>query len=150
MRRSSWIRQNGYLLLLFATLSFLSCGSNDDSWLAPIEGTVTFDSKPLPDARVIFKPTRGGLPSEAVTDENGYYKLHYSGNKSGAEVGVHEVRIRTSGMETGAKEIIPARYNANTKLKETVTKDSTTINFDLKPGGEIIQFVEEFDGSEEQ
>lgn len=133
---------------MLGVLAFSGCESRN-SGLAPVEGTVTFDDKPLAEARIIFEPEGGGMPSESVTDENGYYKLHYSGNTSGAEVDTHIVKIRTSGMENGAKEIIPARYNAESELKETVTKDSNTINFDLKSGGKIVHIIEDSEDNEE-
>lgn len=128
-------------LMLFGVIAISGCDSGTDADLATVEGTVTFDGKPLPEALVVFELEGSEMTSECVTDDNGHYKLQFSGKRSGAKLGTHVVRIRTSGMENGAKEIIPARYNAESELKKTVNEKSNTFDFRLKSGGKIVDIV---------
>lgn len=129
-------------LVLFCAALCSGCGSGE-SGVAAVEGTVTMDGKPLKDARVVFEPAgKGGERSEGVTDANGHYKLQYSADQAGAIVGEYVVRIRTSGMENGAKEVVPARYNAESELKKTVTAGSNNFDFPLKSGGKIDHIID--------
>src|SRR5215213_51350 len=64
-----------------------------------VSGVVTVDDKPCPNLIVSFQPLgdkdnpNPGRGSSAVTDEQGRYKLVYDGEKPGALVGRHRVRI---------------------------------------------------------
>jgi hypothetical protein len=68
--------------------------------VAPVSGKVTLDGAPLERASVVFQPDAGGRPSFGVTDENGYYRLGYSMNEEGAEVGTCTVKVSTA-LESG-------------------------------------------------
>jgi hypothetical protein len=104
---------------------------------AGVTGTVTLDGKPIPQAMVIFSPTDGSRSSVGVTDAQGTYKLRFSPSTPGAIVGEHKVEIRTVSTDTDPSdktkvvEIIPARYNNSTELKQTLKKGNQVINFDL-------------------
>jgi hypothetical protein len=97
------------------------------------------------DASLTFEGAKEGEPpSLGKTDASGKYELYYSRGHKGATIGEHAVQIRTYQAEsdenpTPKKETIPARYNAKSELKKTVTRGNNNIDFELKGGGEIIQ-----------
>jgi hypothetical protein len=113
------------------------CGS---SGVAPVEGTVTLDGKPLANASVNFQPIAkegkvdAGVGSYAKTDEKGRYVLRLvSDDRAGAVVGKHRVEISASGgaprapdddRTPAAPNLVPANYNRN-----------STLTFEVKRGG---------------
>jgi YD repeat-containing protein len=130
-------------LLVFAALP--GCGGPAD--VGHVSGTVTLDGQPLGGAMVIFTPAEGGLPAAGRTDASGQYTLQYTRDAQGAKIGEHTIRIST--YSTGdpdaepavpqSPEKVPAKYNVNSDLVETVTAGSNTINFELDSEGEIIE-----------
>ncbi len=108
------------------TLSFLAgCGGDSGPPipdLAPTTGTVTLGGKPLEGASVAFWPEGKGSPSVSSTDAEGRFELKYGGKVAGAPIGKHTVRISKMKEEAG-DELIPAKYNDNSKLTQEVTKD---------------------------
>ncbi len=126
--------------MLLCILSGCSGKSNDLPDLAEVTGQVTLDGNPLPDAIIDFYPQgaqekKQSRASTAATDEEGKYSLMYNNNTAGAILGDHMVRISKTegGAEVAGPEMLPKKYNENTTLKATVTKDGpNTINFELK------------------
>src|SRR5262245_57778273 len=139
--RYAFLSFSGFAILALV----LGCGSDGPN-VAPVEGTVTFGGRPLADATIRFEPAEGVLPpSVGKTDAEGNYELHYSKDARGATIGDQIVRITSFGAigEDCERQIIPekipARYNMKSELKVTVKRGSNTFDFDLTPGGEIIQ-----------
>ncbi len=126
----------------FLVMIVLGCGPNGPE-VATVEGTVTLDSKPLPEASVLFI-NQNGRPAAAWTDASGKYRLMFDENRSGAIPGDNLVRITTFrfGVEgkPGKKETIPVEYNSRSKLSFKVEPGKRNIaNFDLKSGGKVEQ-----------
>ncbi|MFH1920282.1 MAG: carboxypeptidase-like regulatory domain-containing protein [Planctomycetota bacterium] len=123
--------------LLLSCLLLAGCGSSDG--LATVKGKVTLNGQPLEGAIVEFQPViAGGAPSAGKTDANGRYELMYTFKTPGAMPGDHTVSIRTGGTcfddegdEVERPERLPARYNSQTELNETVQPGKNTINFEL-------------------
>lgn len=122
------------------------CGGPDGPDLATVEGTVTLDGEPLPDASVTFTPTEGS-PSYGRTDEQGHFQLTYTRQRQGAELGEHVVEIRTyrggpEGDPNRTPEKVPAQYNLNATdnpdMKRTVEAGHNEFTFELSSEGEII------------
>ena len=152
MRRTTHV---GLGLTATLLVCLLSAGCDTGPGLAPVEGTVTLDGTPLAGAEVEFQPTAPDTrPSVGVTDASGHYELRYTMNEKGALLGEHIVRISMSEdadlddvgggtaptTDQGAHEEeegagrIPARYNVDSELKETVNSGSNTIDFALESG----------------
>jgi hypothetical protein len=133
-----------FVVFGLATLGLVAgCGSSD---FGQVEGTVTMDGAPLQGATVEFQPIKGKRPSYGTTDESGHYTLSYTMEKSGAEVGEHQVRITKpliksdeSGDDVILGEQVPAKYNVNTELKKTVEAGSNTFDFALDSQGQKVQ-----------
>lgn len=81
-----------------ASLAAVGCGGQK---IVPVSGVVKLDGKPYKNAVVSFQPIGSkedpnpGRGSAGVTDENGRFTLNYDGEKPGALVGKHRVRIFT-------------------------------------------------------
>lgn len=135
-------------LIMFMTLAILflpGCG-NSGPELGQVEGVVTLDGAPLPEAIVFFKHQNGGRIARAVTDEAGHYELNFSLSNAGAIVGSNTVRISTyvealrddAGHlipETGKQELVPKEYNRETDLMVDVEPGANVFNFDLTSSG---------------
>lgn len=116
----SWMVQlaSAALLLVMA----VGCVSGDAPGLAKeVTGRVTLKGQPLEDAVVLFEP-KSGRPSSGKTDADGRFVLYYSESYQGAVPGEHTVRISKMEGEAG-QELIPDRYNFNSTLTQTVTKE---------------------------
>jgi hypothetical protein len=81
--------------VLGAVLSLACLGCSDGGpELGSVEGTVTMDGKPLPNALVTFSPVGEGSASTGVTDGDGHYELLYT-DRRGALLGKHKVAVTT-------------------------------------------------------
>ena len=128
-------------------LGCLGCGPGGPE-IASVEGTVTLDGEPLPNASVVFVP-ENGRPAGATTDSQGHYVLTFSEGREGAMLGKNKVRISTARdpSETPDGERIPAvpetitmQYNAQTTLEFTVEPGKKNIaDFELTSGGPIAE-----------
>lgn len=136
-----------YGVLVLALLLCLGCGDSGPE-RGYVEGTVTLDGEPLPQAMVTFQPETG-RPSYARTDDQGHYELSYTSDKKGATLGKHRITISTfvqgdseaeqaegEGIK-GSPEKVPAKYNSSTELSREVVAGDNTIDFELSSEGEI-------------
>jgi hypothetical protein len=86
------IRRGGPALLTL--LAFLAAsGCNRGPALAPVEGTVRMNGRPLANVQVEFWPEASGARSTGLTDKDGRYQLTYDGKQAGAAVGPHRVLL---------------------------------------------------------
>ena len=75
-------------------ISIAACGGRSDlPSLGNVTGTVTVDGQPVPNVTVQFTPVEGGRTSSGITDSSGQYRLMYTADTSGAQLGKHEVRL---------------------------------------------------------
>jgi hypothetical protein len=147
----SWLSMRSISICWLASLLLLTgCGS-DGPEVASVEGTVTMDGNPLPEASVLFL-NQTGRPAAAWTDKNGKYRLAFDEHRSGAIPGASTVRITTArdGADgyPGRKESVPADYNTRTTLKFNVEPNKKNIaNFDLKSTGKVDRAAGDDSGS---
>jgi hypothetical protein len=137
-----------------AALALLA-GCSGGPTYAPVSGVVTLDGVPYAKAVVSFQPVgdeknpNPGRGSSAYTDANGKFVLMCDGEKDGAVVGKHLVRIMTKGNDVvgqpgvgsddgggtaGGKNVdpIPAEWNSLSKVEFEVPAGGTTAaNFDI-------------------
>ncbi|QDU60693.1 hypothetical protein Pan216_15420 [Planctomycetes bacterium Pan216] len=130
----------GWMMAL-ASVGIAGCGSEEGPDLGTVTGIVTLDGQPLDNATIWFMPVEGNRRSIGKTDGSGQYKLFYTRDRAGAELGAHKVSI-TSEFDTPVNEatgepahsrpeMLPARYHEQTELTADVDKGSNTFNFDL-------------------
>ena len=85
-------------LLLVCLAACLGCGTG----LATVEGTVTFDGKPVESGSIVFEPADGAGPSAGGQIQNGKYQL---AGEAGVMPGKKVVRItaiRSTGRQVDA------------------------------------------------
>jgi hypothetical protein len=75
--------------------ALIGCGSGVE--LGGVQGRVTKQGQPQPKMWVEFRPMAGGRPAEGYTDSDGRYELRYTGERAGALVGRHRVRVFAGG-----------------------------------------------------
>lgn len=141
--RRVWL---GRALLVGALLYSGGCSSDSD--IGRVEGTVTLDGEPLPNATVVFVQGQG-RPAGGITDEQGHYVLNYAGGRKGALPGLNRVRITTAQgpSETAdgtpvppVPERIPTQFNTESTLEfEVVAGQVNVANFDLVSKGKIAR-----------
>jgi hypothetical protein len=127
-------------LLIAAIVLPLEGCSRGEVELAPVQGRITMDGKPLARAAVVIAPVGGtGGPAYAVTDDDGRYELAYTHERSGAVVGECLVRIKTGYQSfedeqqgRARPETVPARYNVQSELRINVTPGGGPYDFELK------------------
>lgn len=110
------------LALVLLALTITGCGRSDLPELGRVQGTVTLDGKPIPNAAVGFYPLSGGRQALAIIDQEGHYELTFVDGVEGAKTGVNEVTVFWPDGSTPTAKI-PAKYNSKTELE-----------FDVKPG----------------
>jgi hypothetical protein len=121
-----------------ALCALLLTGCGGPGNVGGVEGVVTLDGKPLPNAMVQFQP-ENGRPSVGTTDADGRYVLQYTADATGAALGRHTVRISTGGKRMNAEtgeikvypELVPAKYNTRTELTVEVKPGGNELNFEL-------------------
>ncbi|WP_254511684.1 carboxypeptidase-like regulatory domain-containing protein [Anatilimnocola floriformis] len=116
---------NGLMLLL--VLLCLGCNSQ----FGDVTGKVTLDGAPLVGATVEFSP-EGGSPAYGLTDEAGKYKLQWTAEQSGAQLGKHRVRITSfNEAKPRIKERVPLKYNRKSELTAEVSRGRQNFDFEL-------------------
>lgn len=138
-------RTVGVLMLLGLSLSVIGCGPQ----LVPVQGVVTLDGDPVPNAAVTFTRQESGETANGMTNAQGEFTLKTSKLGKGALPGEHVVVVSAvkyegvgeteDGVESGGgkiteKWITPQRY-ANPKtsgLTETVSSGMEPIAIELK------------------
>ncbi|MBX9680945.1 MAG: hypothetical protein K2X38_19490 [Gemmataceae bacterium] len=121
--------------LCFST--FLT-GCNDGLPRASISGKVTLDGKPLEQGLIAFAPLDGKSGTGGGPIEKGVYK---------AEVPLGSFRVTISGTKTTGKkkvydtpdspmadvleELVPPKYNRDSKLTQKIKGNQSDVHFDL-------------------
>jgi hypothetical protein len=58
-----------------------------------VEGMVTLDGKPLPEAMIVFNPEGGGSPASGVSGSDGSFRLTTFSSGDGAKPGSYKVTV---------------------------------------------------------
>ena len=130
------------MCVLGATLALLlgGCGKQQSGITkVVVQGTVTFDGEPISNGEIRFYPAEGTQgPVSGGPIKDGKYVAK---GKGGVPVGKHTVDIRAFRPESRSAQAdpeggpvvqwLPSRFNANTTLIATISKDTDTQDFDL-------------------
>lgn len=127
------------VMFLLTSGIVMGCRGAPGPEIAPVDGVVTLDGKPIEGAGVTFEPVGEGRSSFALTDAAGRYELVYMPGKKGAMVGEHVVRISKSRksikddngkvIEEGVPEAFPAKVNSSSELKAAVKPGANHLDF---------------------
>jgi hypothetical protein len=129
-------------------LTVLGCGGNGRLPTAPVSGTVTFESAPVPTGSLLFVPEGGGPSAQGNIDAEGRYTLGTYTTNDGAILGRFKVMITAFTQPTGGTglpedaikgdaapiSLISEVYGdlENSGLTATVVKGKNVVNFDLE------------------
>lgn len=120
----------------------LGCnGGSDAPPTFPVSGTVTFDGAPVESGDIHFESDVKGEAPDSGSIVNGKYSLK-------AKEGKKKVKITASRAVPGKttkgamgedivvkEDYIPAKYNTNSELAETVEAVPNSFDFELKSDG---------------
>lgn len=132
--RSGWV-------CTLLSLCFVGCGADTGGRIG-VSGKVTFQGKPLASGTIEFSPTDGKGSPSGSTIADGEYSVPAAqglmpGNytvKISAVDGAAQDTTQAPGESTTVvnKELIPAEFNVNSKLKAEVTATgSSTFDFTI-------------------
>lgn len=126
--------------LLVLLLLLTGCGGPDFK-VVEVTGTVTQDGKPLNEVKIMFLPDPANLPpedleqgrgqlSQAITDEEGKYRLKYRGDSHeyGAEEGKHRITAIDVLAENSRDNPIPPRIS-----QKYAIASETDISYEVAP-----------------
>ena len=133
--RSTFGSNTLQLAVLCFLLSCLSgCGSKFS--VGKVEGTITLDGKPLPDASVAFTPIGAGAEAPAssgLTDSSGKYRLSLVVDETnGALIGKHQVVV-SKGFQSSSDVATPEE-----RAKAAVPNHD--FSFEVKSGSNKADF----------
>ncbi len=94
---------NIFSCLLLA--AFVGCGggyqTGDIEAVVPVNGTLTFQGKPLENYQVVFMPLDGRRVATGITDGSGNFKMGTNTAGDGAPPGKCEVAVQFAPPDTG-------------------------------------------------
>jgi hypothetical protein len=133
-----------FLNVLILLLGELGC--NRGPQVAPIEGKVTYNGKPLTFGSVMLQP-RQGQPAVAEIQSDGSFRLSTMKPNDGAIVGIHKIRVacyesqrnpgQIGGEQMLGKLLIPEKYtffDQSGLAVEVLPRDNPPLMLDLKDG----------------
>lgn len=145
MQRKSGRKTSGALAIALIVAMTVGCGEKETGpERATINGTVTFNGKPIEKGMIEFIPTGNTKgPTSGGAIENGKYEIA----EKGPTLGPHKVQIRATrntgkmvdaGPQTGGAKVeeteqyIPPEYNSKTTLEVSIVSGMNKLDFDLK------------------
>lgn len=133
--------KNFCLFMMIGVFLLTGCsGKRDRPSLGTVTGKVFMDGQPLPNVWIMFIPTTGRT-SIGRADKDGKFELMYLEGVKGANLGTHKVVITTYNEDEiedfkaegkFVEEPIPAKYNHETTLTETVKEGKNNIEIRLE------------------
>jgi len=127
------------LIILLGLFVCAGCGAKRDSDLPPtipVNGVVTYQGKPVPDASIMFYPSQGRKPATGKADASGKFQLSTFGSNDGVIAGEHKVTVNAfekTSEGVSMKSAIPVKYSnpSSTPLTLTVSESDDEIKLDL-------------------
>ena len=118
---------------------FLGAGCNGGSGKVKIHGKVTLDGQPVATGSIAFIPTDGKGQTAGAIITDGAYQAEVQAGAMRVEIHYPKASGKRKLYDTPdsptidtTEEQIPAKYNTQSQLTETITSKSSEINFELK------------------
>jgi hypothetical protein len=120
-------------------IALLGCGEATGPELVSVEGTVTFDGKPLPVGQMVFQDATGSDKSYPAEISGGTFHTQMTpGPKQVMITAIREVPGKTLPSGDGTERVpateqyLPARYNTQTTLNAAIDdQKSNALSFEL-------------------
>lgn len=132
--------------------------------LVDVEGIVKLDGKPVSSAVVMVEDLQTGLQSYGLSDDDGYFRLHFDSVEYGVVPGEKRVVISTTMKVPGlnsdedggefeenedgetlanaeTEDLIPDAYRADSRLRVTVSESTSRLEFDLSSDGSTTSSI---------
>lgn len=148
MAARSEVGRIGRRLACVIVAACLGCAGGDRLPTAPVSGTVTFESAPLPSGSLLFVPEGGGPSAQGNIDAEGRYTLGTYSTRDGAILGRFKVMITAFTQPSGGSGLPEDTLNGNTAsvslipeiygdlehsgLTANIVKGKNTVDFDLE------------------
>ena len=123
------------MLLCCPWVAIAGCGRLSQT---PVSGVVTVDSQPLVSGTIQIAPLGGETPSQAAMIKDGkfeteLYKTKYKVQIFAPQTSETPSNIDAKGPGSGppTKEILPPRYNIDSKLELNVIGPTSDVTFEL-------------------
>jgi hypothetical protein len=128
-------------LVCLATLLSLGGCADKGPKTAPVQGTVTYNGKPVPHGTIMFQPADG--PAAVAQIREGAYQLKTFTDGDGAVPGRHKVTVISLADQSGRlpeqrnplpPAVVPLKFSFpdQSGLTADVEDKPNVINFDLK------------------
>lgn len=123
-------------LVLLATAALTGCGPTT----VPLQGTVTYDGKPIESGTVVFVPEDPKTPKRGAAITNGKYTCDPASAPTPGKYKVEITRNEKTGVKRPngvggfteeTKQTLPEKYNTKTELTYEVKVGETTKDFAL-------------------
>ncbi|MFH1266384.1 MAG: hypothetical protein ABIK89_11715 [Planctomycetota bacterium] len=126
-------------LCVFGLALLAGCSPvSDTPPTAPVEGTVTYQGKPVESGTVTFFSEGGERPAAGLLGPGGKFTLTTFNKNDGAVLGTHKVTVTsiadTADVGTGAptESLVPEKYNI---------PDTTPLSYEVKEGGNQFEIT---------
>jgi hypothetical protein len=120
-------------LLLAGSCFAIGCGKSEPG-VVEVTGIVTRNGKTVPDLYLNFVPETG-RPSWGMTDDTGHFKLKYTKEQDGAQVGTHkvwvQVRPRNPKEEANMSERIAKSPELDAILKKYGDRKTSPLQVEI-------------------
>ena len=100
---------------------------------APVQGTVTYQGKPVESGTVTFFPAGGERPGGGILESGGKFTLTTFKKGDGAVVGTHKVTVDSLVDDGGVDVSAGGEMKSNIPLKYS-DRDQTPLSYDVKEG----------------
>jgi hypothetical protein len=125
MKKPRYMRRAGMLAMIVLTAPLITagCGKADSDRIpvVPVDGTVTFDGKPLPGAMIVLHPKNGGtnstLAPRAQVEKDGSFRFTTYVTGDGAPPGEYVATIswyklvNQAGDVKAGPNVLPPKYS---------------------------------------
>ena len=135
------INRSGICCVIWFTLGavLLGAGCNNGSAKAKIHGKVTLDGQPVPTGSIAFLPADGKGQTAGAIIKDGAYEAEVPVGSMRVEIHYPKVVGKRKLYDTPdsptvdrTEEQIPAKYNTQSQLTETITTKRSEINFEME------------------
>jgi hypothetical protein len=122
--------------IILSTL-IVGCGTGENFPTAPTSGRVICEGKPVPHVMVFFEPLETGKSAIvgrsgfAIADQDGKFVLSSYGDKDGAVIGTHRVRVGPPRPEDAPNFKCDCYLNSEVDLIEQVEVKKGKNEFEL-------------------